>query len=763
MKYEELLLKGIKIGVFAILFTPLILGAIGLTLSAYPKAVFFRTLIEITFIFYLLLVFFNSRYFPKISPLLLVVFGFVGILILTSLTGINPYRSFFGDPERAEGVILHLHLLAFFLIIISVFNKKKEWLELFKIAVLVSGFSGLAGILQKFDISSFYGVALPSRISGTLSNPDFFGPYIVLAIFLGLFVFLLEEERKWKIVWKSILILNCLTLFLSGTRGAWVGFGVGVAFLFCFWFFRYSNLRPVKSAKGGVPLGQFNRVNQKKRKIILFGILFLTIFVFLITLNQERIGLEENFFFQRFYSFFNPLESLASRIDVWEIAVNAWKEKPILGWGPESFSFVFDKYFKADYLQHIPESMYFDYPHNKVMELMAGTGLLGTLCYFSIFVVLFYLIFRYIKSSEENKSSILGLILAAFFISYFVQNLLIFDTISAYLLFFLVLGFVNNNFLPINKKRLRLNLKRYVGKKTKFFFITPLILLSLISFYHINYKPTVAVMAFPGSVAYEQDYPHLALSGYKEALNKNTIYDKDFQWVLVERLILILEMGRAKDVEEEFIKTLSDLRPLLEKDLEKPDRRPVDYYRYLARINERIYLFSKDPVFLVAMEEIAKKGLDFNNQKPQFYRLIGRKKILENNYEDGERFFQKASTLLPDSFGNTTSFHRYLGSAYYKAGNKQKAAEEFKKVVDRNYYWKKFGPKPLKKQKILPKDTQAAVSFVEGVAVLFCRGLQDFETGFQIYKRAIEVYPEHETNLRANLEVLTEEYKSKEP
>ncbi len=750
MKYEEILLKGIKIGVFAILFTPLILGAIGLTLSAYPKAVFFRTLIEIIFIFYLLLVFLNSRYFPKISPLLLVVSVFVGILILTSLTGINPYRSFFGDPERAEGVILHLHLLAFFLIIISVFNKKEEWFKLFKITVLVSGFSSLAGILQKLGISSFYGTSLPGRISGTLSNPDFFGPYIVLAIFLGLFVLLSEKEKKWRIVWKSILVLNCLTLILSGTRGAWVGFGVGAAFLFCFWFFRYSDL------------------SQKKRKIILFTILFLSIFVLLITLNQDRIGLEENFFFQRFYSFFNPLESLASRIDVWEIAVNAWKEKPILGWGPESFSFVFDKYFKADYLQHMPESMYFDYPHNKVMELMTGTGLLGTLGYFSIFVVLFYLIFRYVKSPKEEEGSILGLTLAAFFISYFVQNLLVFDTISAYLLFFLVLGFVNNNFSSTNKPRtffeekVRGKLKVLISKKIKIFFITPLILLSLIAFYQINYKATAAAMAFPGSVDYEQKYPRLALLGYKKAFNKNTIYDKDFRLVLIERLLLILENGWAKDAEEETIRTLFDLKPLLEKDLEKPDRRPIDSYRYLARINERIYLFSKNPVFLVAMEEAAKKGLNFNNQKPQFYRLIGEVKILQNNYEEGEIFYRKALALLPDSFGNRTGFHRHLGATYFKAGDKPKAAEEFKKVVDRNYYWKKFGPKPLKKKKILPKDTQAAVSFTEGVAILFCRDLQDFETCSQIYKKAIEVYPEHEITLLQHLEILTEKYKPKE-
>ena len=109
-KYENLFLKTVEIGVVLALFTPLILGPFGLSFSAYPKAVFFRTIVEITFIFYLLLIFLNPRYLPRISLLVLVVSAFVGILILSSLLGLNSHRSFFGDPERAEGVILHLHL-----------------------------------------------------------------------------------------------------------------------------------------------------------------------------------------------------------------------------------------------------------------------------------------------------------------------------------------------------------------------------------------------------------------------------------------------------------------------------------------------------------------------------------------------------------------------------------------------------------------------------------------------------------------------------
>ncbi len=207
-------------------------------------------------------------------------------------------------------------------------------------------------------------------------------------------------------------------------------------FLFSFWFFGYAKL------------------SQKKRRLILLGILGLSIFLLLIILNQDRLSLNESSFFQRAISIFNP-SSLAARLPVWEIAIRAWKDRPILGWGPESFSFLFDKYYKASYIPVLSERLYFDRSHNKVLDLMASSGILGILSFLSIFFVLFYILFKYKKfhkitnlRDEKNLSPISSFILIAFFICYFVQNLFCFDTIGTYLTFFLVFGFINNNFSP---------------------------------------------------------------------------------------------------------------------------------------------------------------------------------------------------------------------------------------------------------------------------------------------------------------------------
>ncbi len=737
MGYKDIFLKIIKIGIILILFTPLILGLFGLTVSSYPKAVFFRSLVEIIFIFYVLLVFLDRKYLPKISSLILATSLFVGILILTSLTGFNFHRSFWGDLYRVEGVILYIHLLVFLLILISVFQRKKEWLKLFRITVIISAICSFAGILQKLGIFSFYDPGSTLRISGTWTNPDFFAPYIVLTIFIAIFLLAVEKKRNWKVVWVAILALNCFTLILSGTRAAWIGFGAGLIFLFSFWLFGCSNL------------------NHKKREAILSGILILSILFLGVVLNSDRLSLTENLYFQRMISMFDwESGSVQSRLINWEITLDGWKDKPVLGWGPESFGFVFDKYFKADYIEELSEDVFYDRPHNKVLELTATTGILGILGYLFIFFTVFYLLFksykRAIAGSKENFRPILSLILIAFFISYFIQNLFCFDTIGNNLIFFLVIGFVSNNFLFSRNKK-SLITENLSGEKKAFFhrrnfrivLTIFFISLSLITFYQLNFKPTTASRilvrgAIPGKEGFSK-----TLSEYKKALSQNTIFDKDLRRKVTGVLIYVLEKHKIpKNTEREIIEFLSDLKPFLEKDLEEPDIGYLGSHELLARVNERIYLLSKDPEALKDMEKVVMRAISFNEQSPKFYRLLGKIKIFQGKYSEGEALFQKAYRLTPEKLEDEINLYEYLGVAYFRAGNKQKAAENFKKALDRKFCLERFNPMP----------SQETLAFAQKVARIYCRDLNDLETCRQIYEKAMEIFPENQKQLQFELE-----------
>jgi len=739
MGHESLFLKIIKNGVILLLFTPLVLGPFGLTFSAYPKAVFFRSIVEIVFIFYLFLVLINPSHLPRKTIILFLLLLFLFALFLSSLFGISFQRSFFGDLYRAEGVILQLHLFLFFLVLVGVFRTKKEWFFLLKLTFIISAISSFAGILQRFQVFSFYGKTgfsnpnIVHRISGTLGNPAFFGSYIALSIFLGILLLLVEKKASWKIFLVGIIIFNFFTLLLSGTRGALFAVFVGFIFLFSFGYLK---------------------LKQKTRKRILFAVLIFLIFVLVGFLNPLQFNLTEKKLLQRFFNALNP-EGFISRFKIWEISFRAWKERPFLGWGPECFSFIYDRYSTADTLRYISPDIYIDYAHNKFFELLACTGLFGVISYFSIFIFLFYFLFKKKKISQKEisgeKNVWVSLVLISFFVSYFIQGLFVFDTISVYLLFFLVLGFVNNNFdvpsftLPIKKFKERDRRREILNilKKVSACF---LIFLFLIIFVEVNLKPTIASISFPRFAKYEIKNPQKAILGYKKATEKNTIYDKDLRFAFMERLIYLLETGRAKNAEGEIIKVLYQNKPLLEKDLENLDRRPVDSYEILARINERIYLFSKDKKALEEMEETLKKIYEFNKNKPEFYRLMGELEILRGNYKKGENLFQK---LLYFGY-NEVDVWRELGAVYiFKVGDKAKGGEYLKKVLEKEYYSQKFNS-----TSVISSERNKAVSFTETVAILYYRDLNDFDTCRQIYERAMEIYPEKKEILQMHLKEL---------
>jgi len=740
MDKENTFLSLVKTGLILTFFTPLILGPFGLTFSAYPKAVFFRTVIEITLIFYVFLVYFFPKYFPKKSPLVLAVVIFNVILILSALLGFNLKRSFLGTFDRGEGIILHFHLLLFFLMSISVFQDKKEWAKLLKLAFIIACFSSFAGILQKIGIFSFYGNSLPARISGTLANPDFFGAYMTLSIFLGIFILYLEKEKDLKFVWGLLIAMNLVTLLLSQTRAAWGGFIIGSLLFFFFLYSRYYSL------------------DVKKRRIILALILIAALtFLFLIS-NYDKYNLDRVYAFKRFFSIFD-IGGVASRLSVWEIASNAWKESPVLGNGSESFGFFYEKYFKAEYLPYTGE-IYFDYPHNKYLGILSDVGIVGLFSYLSIFFTAFYLILKNNNPfSPKSKDSIMGYFLISFFVAFLIQNIFAFDTITIYFIVFLILGFVNNNLrkedsLPKNTQIISPQ-NKYLNY-AKIFLAVIISFLSLIAIFEINVKPTMASIYFVKALklSWGQNDFEESMAGFQKSVSSKTLYDGDLKLETAKMLVFYYETGRVGKYKKETVDLLLGIKKSLEKKIEKPEIRYLTMHEILYKICKISYDYSKDSEAFACMNNILEKALKFNNQQPRLYRLMGEAKIMEGKDKEGEKFFEEGLKLSPNQQKDKIAFLKDLGRAYYFAQNKKKAADTFKKVIDINFPLKKNEPDYLK---VVSQDNEEEVSFWENTALIYFSDLKDPESCYKIYKKAIEAFPQYNQALQAHLEQLKKE------
>ena len=425
---EKICLKAVKTGVFLALLTPLVLLPYIFSPVRFAKTIFFRTVIEVLFIFYILLIFTNRRYLPKARPLFFSVLAFFGIFGLAVLASINPFRSFWGTMVRCEGYVTLLHLWAFFLILIGVFQKREEWLKILRFSVIVSFLVSVTAFIQKFFGVSFYGVE-GTRLTGTLGNPDFLAPYLVLNIFLAIFLLVTDWKRK-KLIWICLALFNFYILILTQTRGAWVGAGAGALLLFILWF--PAILKKITA-----------------RKVFVLLLLLLFLFSLVVVFNQSRFNfivrpIRENVVVRRFTPIWTGSGGQMRPV-LWGIAIQAWREKPVLGWGPEMFAYVYDKYLKAEHFQYYElERMSFDRPHSMVFCTLVSTGLLGLLAYLGLFITALFVLWNYKKQGNRAAKTILFSLLLA----HFVQELFIFETISSYLVFFLLLAFLNNNFSP---------------------------------------------------------------------------------------------------------------------------------------------------------------------------------------------------------------------------------------------------------------------------------------------------------------------------
>jgi tetratricopeptide (TPR) repeat protein len=129
----------------------------------------------------------------------------------------------------------------------------------------------------------------------------------------------------------------------------------------------------------------------------------------------------------------------AARIISAETAFKSFLEKPIFGWGPENYEAAYLKNFNPAVVKVLPGDFYFDRAHNKIMEVLATTGIFGLLSYLSIFVAAFWILE---KNKKKEGQFFTALVFEAILIGYFVQNVFIFDFHESYLMFFLVLGFI---------------------------------------------------------------------------------------------------------------------------------------------------------------------------------------------------------------------------------------------------------------------------------------------------------------------------------
>ena len=402
-----------------------------------PKNLAFRAIVLICSAFFVFLIYKSKEYRPTFGTVSWAFLIFVIILFVADLFGQFSYKSFFSNFERMEGFFTILLLFFYYLILNGVLKSERIWENLFN---TVLG----AGVLM--DIFAFVEKSHGTdRLAAQLGNATYLAAFMLFNLFLGLYLLVRHLDRKdinkstkWlkTSAYIIIILLDLYVFYNTGTRGAILGFGIGLfiaSILFAF----------------------FEKHN---RKLKITGYTLLIIVV----VSAGSLFIFRNSSFVKSSSVLSRLSQLVaaptdlsqyfatagkSRLSIWKIAGEGVKERPILGWGQENFNYVFNKYYDPKIYD---QEQWFDRAHNVFFDWLISGGILGLLSYLSIF---FFGIYAIWKKSREDQSHHLTFadktILSTLLIAYFIHNFFVFDNITSYILFFTVLSYISRHEKPL--------------------------------------------------------------------------------------------------------------------------------------------------------------------------------------------------------------------------------------------------------------------------------------------------------------------------
>ncbi|MCF7907246.1 O-antigen ligase family protein [Patescibacteria group bacterium] len=319
----------------------------------------------------------------KIIP----AFLFILILGIATLFSQSFNYSWWGSYSRKMGYLTWLHFFVFFLILFFKVKNRKQIQRIFKailfssLIIIIYGFCQFTG----FDFVEWGEPPSQTfRIFSTIGQPNFLGSWLLLSLPIIVYFFIcslfkLKKDRGFKQQIKTGLITGLFfsaifSLTLTQSRGAWVGL------FFAFFFFSII----------------YNFLQNQKRLAWLLLILFSIVLVFGAYVNlspyQLRKGNSDFFLLSRLQGFINLKDSATAqtRIDDWRSSGDLIKQRPWLGYGPETQLLLFPQYYLPESALLEKINTFTDRAHNDFLDTLLTSGIFGLISYLFLIGFVFW-------------------------------------------------------------------------------------------------------------------------------------------------------------------------------------------------------------------------------------------------------------------------------------------------------------------------------------------------------------------------------------
>lgn len=658
-----------------IILVPLAYFPTGMYPFQVIKTVVFESLTEIIFALWLALAIFHKEFRPRRTPLSVALLALLSALSLSAIFGVDWQFSLFSDEARTLGLVALFHFAALF-IVLSSLRDEIHWNTVWQVSIGTAVAASFIGILQIFlslpkeSYSEWLYILFEQptpRIGSTFSNSAFFAGYLLFNFFIALLLsFRLWSEKKTRMVFiflaSAAVIL--IAIFLSQTLGVLLGLAVGL-FGLAGYFFLKKSASPL--FVGRISLG-FLAV------AIIFGAVLFATRSADVWQGVPGVGRVSTFSFEDL--------SVRTRLLAWRIALAAFKDKPFLGWGFENFRIAYNAHYDPAMFTLGVTGTYWDKPHNIVLEYLVTAGVIGLVGYLGIFSALFYTLWRIQKQVGLPEAAIL----AALALSYFIQNLVVFDTIGTYLMFFLVLAYVDSKWQIANG--LPSQALRRAGTSQDSFSVSPLLsgnpslprvasvllVIAVVPLY-FNYQVFEASRREYWGVNYflnnaqsdaEKSGLHLSIASFNAALAAQTPYRDDI------RKNFASVVGRAYKQGIVYPR-IEELQKYLVLELEAViGNHPRDFFNYIALADFKNIFYTLDPSYPDQAELLARKAIELSPRRQQVYYTLAATRFAKGDTVGAYKTFEEVIKLNPEA-GDS---HFFYGLMAYGVGDAERGRAE---------------------------------------------------------------------------------------
>jgi O-antigen ligase len=335
----------------------------------FPRNIFFRVVVELGT---LVLVWSLCREGDEIDlryePILWALVAFVAASFLSALFSPAREHSLFGDFERMGGVIAWLHLALFFLLLRTLSEREWRWIlnAALGVSLLVSG-SAIVDHIRAVSALLSSDAALAAS-SATVGNGGLLAAYLLFGV--GLAAYLASTASRFRLLYLAAAAIDLLGLLYAENRSTIVGLVLG--------------------GLAGATIFAALQTRSRKRWIAPgIAIAFASVVV------ATSVGIRaapEGFLSRntptvlRRLALTNPAGNDESRTMQWRAAVEGFRDRPLLGYGPENHDLVWSAHFDPDV--YLMDTDVFDRTHNQFLEVLATTGLIGALTFAGIWLAI---------------------------------------------------------------------------------------------------------------------------------------------------------------------------------------------------------------------------------------------------------------------------------------------------------------------------------------------------------------------------------------